>query len=501
MGPGVCYRLWTEAAHRALPAFAAPEIAEADLAPLALELACWGVSDPAAMAWLEPPPAASYAQAVDLLKRLGALDAVERITAHGRAMARLGLHPRLAHMVLRGKALGLGVLACSLAALLSERDILRGPKDADVRLRLEALADPRGAAVDRGGVQRVRDAARQLRRQAGVKDEADSLAQAGEQAGLLLAFAYPDRIALRRGGGGLSYRMTNGRGAFFAQPEPLATQDLLAVADLDGDKRDARIFLAAPLSMLEVEENFADQITVSETVTWDSREQLVAARRQRKLAELSLKDEALTVPSKAAVLTAMLAGITEMGLTGLPWNDACAALRARVGFLRRAEGDAWPDWSDAALMASLGQWLAPWLDGVSRKSHLARLDMAAVLDALLPWDRRKVLDAEAPTHVVVPSGSRIPIDYSGENPVLAVRLQEMFGLADTPLVASGRVKLTLHLLSPARRPVQVTQDLASFWANAYKQVKADLKGQYPKHYWPDDPMQAEPTARAKPRGT
>ena len=511
LGPGVCYRLWSEAAHRALPGFTAPEITEADLAPLALELTRWGVADPAAMAWLEPPPAASYAQAVDLLQRLGALDPAGRITAHGRRMGALPLHPRLAHMVLQARDLDLGALACDLAALLSERDILRG-RDADLRLRVELLRERRGGSsdrpgdrpgdrtMDRGAVQRVREVARQIRRQANIPAADDN----PDDAGLLLAFAYPDRIALRRGGG-LQYRLSNGRGAFFPQPEALATSEALVVADLDGDRREARIFLAAPVSLVEIESHFADQIKETQVVQWDPREQVVVARKQRKLGELALKDEALRQPDRALIAAAMLDGVRDMGLACLPWTDGALKLRQRIAFLRRVEGEAggdvWPDLSDAALLAGLEDWLTPWLDGVSRRAHLDRLDMTAILDALLPWDRKKLLESEAPTHVAVPSGSRVPIDYEPEAPVLAVRLQEMFGLADTPRVAGGRVKLTLHLLSPARRPVQVTQDLASFWANTYRQVKADLKGQYPKHYWPEDPMQAEPTARAKPRGT
>jgi ATP-dependent helicase HrpB len=496
LGPGICYRLWSEAAHRALPGFTAPEIADADLAPLALELARWGVSDPAAMAWLEPPPAAAYAQAVDLLKRLGGLDDAGRITAHGRAMAALPLHPRLAHMALKAEGLGLGSLACDLAALLSERDILRNARDADLRLRLEALADPRAGNADRGGVQRVREAAKQLRRGLRVSQSEDSV----EDAGLLLAFAYPDRIAQRRGAHGLQYRLSNGRGAFFPEPESLATEDMLVVADLDGDKRDARIFLGAPVSQGEIEDQFAEMIITTEAVAWDSREQVVTARRQRKLGELVLKDEALPKPSREALTAAMLAGVRDMGLGCLPWNGGARKLQARIAFLRRIEGLQWPDLSDAALLETLDGWLPPWLDGISRKSHLDRLDMLGILESALPWEQKRALDDAAPTHVGVPSGSRLPIDYeTGEMPVLAVRLQEMFGLADTPTLAHGRVKLMLHLLSPARRPVQVTQDLASFWTNTYKQVKADLKGQYPKHYWPDDPMQAEPTARAKPR--
>jgi ATP-dependent helicase HrpB len=496
LGPGVCYRLWTEAAHRALSGFTAPEIAEADLAPLVLELARWGISDPADLAWLDPPPAAGVAQAGELLRRLGAVDQAGRITAHGRAMAVLPVHPRLAHMALRGRDLGLGALACEVAALLSERDILRGERDADLRLRVELLRGARSTAADRGAVQRVREAVRQLRRHLNLPPHGGEV----EDVGVLLAFAYPDRIALRRQGGDLRYQLSNGRGAFFPQPEPLATADALAIAELDGDRREARIFLAAPLTLVEIEAHFADQIEQMDRVAWDARDQAVMARRQRKLGELVLKDEPLPNPPREAVTNALLTGLRDMGLGCLPWTTAAEGVRTRVAFLRRIEGEAWPDLSDAALLDTLENWLAPWLDGISRRAHLARLDLHAALMALLPWERKKILDTEAPTHVVVPSGSRIPIDYTAEGPVLAVRLQEMFGLADTPMIAGGRVRLTLHLLSPARRPVQVTQDLASFWANAYKQVKADLKGQYPKHYWPDNPLQAEPTARAKPRG-
>ena len=498
LGPGVCYRLWTEAAHRALPAFSTPEIVDADLAPLVLELARWGVGDPTTLSWLDPPPPAPVAQARALLTQLDALDGQGRITPHGRAMAKLPLHPRLAHMVLMAKSLNRGDLACDLAALLSERDILKNSQDADLRLRLEALRDPRGQGVDRGSLQRCREAARQMRRQLGLSQSETSV----EDAGLLLAYAYPDRLAQRRGGDALHYHLSNGRGAFFRQPEALATSDILAIAELDGDRRDARIFLAAPLTLAEIEDHFAERIVTSETVRWDSREQAVTARRQRRFGELVLEDIRMNAPPPEAVADAMLQGIGEMGLDCLPWTPSARALQARLSFLHRTEEtEDWPDCSDQALAATLDVWLAPWLDGASRRAHLGRLDMTAVIEAMLPWEAKRRLDHHAPTHVTVPSGSHVAIDYqSGGQPVLAVRLQEMFGLADTPTIAGGRTKLTLHLLSPARRPVQVTQDLASFWANTYKQVKADLKSRYPKHYWPDDPMQAEPTARAKPRG-
>ncbi len=502
LGPGVCYRLWSEATHRTLAAQTTPEIMQADLAPLALDLAQWGVADPGDLAWLAPPPAAAYAQARGLLTELGALDADGRITAHGLAMARLPMHPRLAHMVLKGKTIGLGGLACDIAALLSERDILRsqpGGRDADLRLRAEALRGPtRGLAIDRSGVQRAREQARQWRRQLKVGDEHDDI----ERTGLVLALAYPDRIARRRPGGEPRYQLSNGRGAFFGEVEPLATADWLAVADVDGDKREARIFLAAPLSMADIEESFADLIGVRDEVAWDAREEAVRARRVRRLGALALKDEPLADADPALMVQALISGIRGIGLHALPWTRESLSLRARVNFLRRNAPEAWPDMSDQALLDGIDEWLAPFLAGMSRRAHLSRLDMTAAIKARLDWPQQKALDERAPTHVAVPSGSRIAIDYdAGDEPVLAVRLQEMFGLAETPRIGGGQMPLLLHLLSPARRPVQVTRDLASFWKNAYRQVKSDLKGQYPKHYWPDDPLQAEPTSRAKPRGT
>jgi len=506
-GPGVCYRLWSEAEDRGLQPWTSPEILEADLAPLALDLAQWGVSDAAALAWLDPPPAAHLGQARDLLRDLGALDGDNRITAHGRAMTRLSLHPRLAHMVLTAKALGQAGLACDLAALLEERDVLRagrGCRDGDMRLRVEALRtgegfDPRhGLGIDRGALARARQSAKEWRRRLGLKpgDQPGT----PNQAGLLLAFAYPDRIARRRPGGDPRYAMANGRGAVFADHEPLAAEEWLALAELDGDRREARIFLAAPLARVELEEHFADRIETVSRCHWEGRDEVVLARRQRLLRGLVLDDQPLRDADPVALAAAMAAGIRAMGLACLPWTPDLETLRRRVGFLRALEPEAgWPDLSDPALDETLEQWLAPFLTGITRRAHLTRLDLGAALGGLLGWEQRRRLDDLAPTHVAVPSGSRIAIDYTAETPVLAVRLQEMFGCADTPRIAQGRVALLLHLLSPARRPVQVTRDLASFWANTYRQVKADLKGQYPKHWWPDDPMQAEPTARIKPR--
>jgi ATP-dependent helicase HrpB len=400
---------------------------------------------------------------------------------------RLGLHPRLAHMVLRGRDLGLGGLASDLAALLEERDVLRmgrDGRDGDIRLRLDALrGEERGLPVDKGALSRARQAARDLRRRLGLK--------AGEQqgergdAGLLLAFAYPDRMARRRPGGEPRYAMAGGGGAVFASHEPLAAQEWLALAETDGDRREARIFLAAPLTLAEIEEHFDADIRAETICRWDGREEVVQARARRVLWSLVLEDKPLKAADPDALAAAMAEGVRQMGLACLPWTPELERLRRRIAFVRGLDPDGgWPDLSEAALLAGLEEWLVPYLAGITRRAHLTRLDLGAALGGLLTWEQ---------------SGSRVAIDYSGEVPVLAVRLQEMFACAETPRIGGGKVPLLLHLLSPARRPMQVTQDLASFWANTYRQVKADLKGQYPKHWWPDDPMQAEPTARIKPR--
>ena len=495
LGPGACYRLWSANSERAMSQQPVPEILDVDLAPLALELAAWGIENAESLPLLDPPPAGALAQARELLRELGALDKANRVTAHGKAMAELGLHPRLAHMLLGAKARGLGALACDIAALLSERDIISDRlRSADLGQRLELLNDRNG---DRNARARIEQAAKDWRRQLDVK--ADEAKPRG-LAGAIVALAYPDRLAQQRGGIG-QYRLASGRGAALAADDPLAREPYLAVATLDAGEKQARIYLAAPISLSEIEEDFADLIEMRESVTWNARSEIVEAKRERRLLALVLEEKPLQKPDAEAARAAMLDGIRQMGLAVLPWSGAAASLRARVAFLRGALPDQdWPDWSDVALMATLADWLGPQLDGVTRRAHLDRLDLHAALIDSLDWKQRQALDSLAPTHLDVPSGSRVPLDYSDVvRPVLAVRLQEMFGATETPRVAGGRVAILLHLLSPARRPVQVTQDLASFWAGAYKAVKADLKGQYPKHYWPDDPLIAEPTARAKPR--
>ena len=504
--PGVCFRLWSESEHKALPPFTAPEIRDADLAPLVLELAQWGVRDAQQLSWLDPPPLAAQAQARELLGRLGALDEHERITPHGKAMAQLALHPRLAHMLLRAQEWKLGGVACDLAALLNERDVMKGTgsaRDADVRSRLELLRRGAHGAVgsnfDSAALQRVTQASRQWQKHLRVES---AQAQDMHSAGTLLALAYPDRIAQRRGAEGYRYLLANGRGAFLQEGEGLAKAEYLAVADVDGGEREARIYLAAPLDERDLEQACGAQIETVEQVIWNSREQAVIARRQRRYGELVLKDDPLQKPDPQRVLQALLHGVRELGVATLPWTPAARNWQARVSLLRRAAGESsWPDVNDVALGAQLDYWLAPHVHGITRWSDVQRVDLMPALQELIDWKQRQALDNGAPTHITVPSGSRIALDYThGDTPVLAVRLQELFGLSDTPRIANGRVPLLLHLLSPARHPVQVTGDLASFWKNSYQDVKKDLKGRYPKHYWPDDPLQAQPTARAKPRG-
>lgn len=490
---GVCYRLWSTEDHTRLLAYNRPEIVEADLAPLALELAQWGIADPAQLSWLDAPPAAAYAQARELLQRLGALDVSGRLTPHGKAMAQLGMHPRLAHMTLTAKAMGLGDLACDLAALLEERDIIKDDS-VDVYRRLQALhGQQERFSVDRGTLSRVRQAAQQYRRQLGVTQHNNGF----EQAGLLLAFAYPDRIAQRRPGGEPRYVLANGRGALLPGHDLLAQDPWLVVAQLGGSERESRAYLAAQISLAALEAHFAEQIEQRSFVSWDDRTEAVLARRQRRLGALVLEDVALDRPNAEQVIAGLLAGIRQRGLAVLPWDEETRTWQARVNLLRGLAcsapgGEPWPDVSDQGLRDTLEEWLAPYLSGMSRLAHLARLDLAGALKQRLSWPQQQALEQLAPTHVTVPTGSRIRIDYSTTQPVLAVRLQEMFGLAETPRIANGQLALTIHLLSPARRPIQVTQDLASFWRNTYFEVKKDLKGRYPKHYWPEDPMQAEP---------
>lgn len=508
--PGVCYRLWSEAQHDQLAAYGAAEIFQADLAGLALQLARWGV-EPAHLTWLDLPPAAAYAQAQDLLARLGALTrepgGAWKITAHGQSMAQVPAHPRIAHLLLRGHELGLGALACDVAALLGERDILRGA-GADLHSRLTLLAgDERAAKGAQGGVQRARQLSRQYRgylRGAACKAVTDP--DHPRWLGALLALAYPDRVAQQRRPGGAEYRLANGRAALFAEPDALMKQPWLVIADLGSrqGQREERIYLAAEFEPALFESVLAEQVTVFDQLDWDEREGVFRAERQRKAGELIISREPLTGLDDSARGQALLALVRRKGLELLPWTPELRQWQARVGLLRQLDlqklsDSEWPDVSNDALLATLEHWLLPYLGKVARLSHFGNLDLSSILHNLLPWPLPQRLEELAPHHLTVPSGSSVRLDYSESPPVLAVRLQELFGLADTPRIANGRQSVKLHLLSPARRPVQVTQDLANFWRSTYAEVKKDLKGRYPKHYWPDDPLIAEPTARVKPR--
>jgi len=513
---GVCYRAWSEGAHRSLAPFTPPEIVEADLIPLALDLANWGTRDASALRWLDPPPAAMLASARDVLQRLGALEPDGRITAHGREMATIGVHPRFAHMLLRARAMGRLALAADLAALLAERDLLRGAgsvRDADIRTRIEVMRgefrqmDGPGipAGVDRFGLQRARRSARDLLRQVEGSSPAGhsrESAYGAEDAGVMLAFAYPDRIGRRRSGAEGRYTLTNGRGAYFAEPQGLAKSELIVAVDLDDRERDARILLAAPLTRADIEEHFPERLRRVESVEWSSREQAVIARRTVQLDSIVLEEKPLPEIPADAARAAMLTGIRELGLDVLPWTRDARDLQARIEFARKLHasdnseanaGGSLPAVSDADLAATVETWLGPWLDNVTRREHIARIPLVDVLRSLLTWDQQRQIDVVAPTHLQVPSGSQIRIDYLDQSaPAISVRLQEVFGLDATPRIGGGRVPVTFKLLSPAQRPVQVTRDLASFWRGSYVDVRKDMRGRYPKHYWPENPLEAQP---------
>jgi ATP-dependent helicase HrpB len=505
LGPGICYRLWSKQEDLHHESTSKPEILTADLASLAMELAAWGVADPSELHWVDQPPLAAFAKARELLTQLGALDAKGLVTAHGRRMAGYGLSPRLTHMILQARPLRLGALACELAVIISERDVFRGGgiNDADLRLRIDLLrridserkisgAVARGHPIDEAICRRLLVQVRYWKRAFAVstvgKDEVDAC-------GLLLAFAYPDRIAQRRSGG---FLLRNGRGAVFSGPQFLENQEYLVAVELDDQGAESRIFLAAPLLEADLIKCFGEQLEVVDSIFWNRETQSVRARQYLRLGALMLKARPLVKPDPQKVLAALLVGIAEQGLAVLPWTRAAQQLRQRIQFMSCVEVG-WPDLSDEALMSDL-DWLAPYLPGVNSRADLQRLKLAEIFAARLTWEQRRDLDKGAPTHLVVPSGQRIPIDYSNSQaPVLAVRLQEMFGLQVTPSIAYGKIALTLQLLSPARRPVQVTKDLTSFWHQAYFAVKKDLMARYPKHYWPDDPLQAIPTNRTRPR--
>ena len=506
LGPGICYRLWSEAYQQRLPAYHPAEILQADLAPLALELSRWGVSDPGQLRWPEVPPKPAYRQAQELLQRLGALDEQQRVSGLGERMATLPMHPRLAHMLLRAGEAERSQ-ACDLAALLSERDILlRSPeasRSADVGLRLRMLERwRRDKRSDAPGLNLA--ACRQLDRVS--RDWLRRLQRLGREGsesecslGQLLALAYPDRIAEQTRHG--RFRLVGGRAVRLAEEDPLAAEPYLVAAQLDAGDKEGWVRLAAAITLPEIRALPDLQIERESRVFWEGSSQRVRALTNESLGAVVLSQQPLMDPDPEALRQALLQGISQLGLTVLPWSKSLRGWQARLAWLREALDDAGlPDLSDAWLLQHLDEWLAPWLDGMTQPNQLQRLDLDAILRNCLTWEQQQLLDREAPSHLRVPSGSKIPLSYtSAPAPVLAVRLQELFGLEETPRVGRGRVRVMLHLLSPARRPMQITDDLAGFWRRTYPEVKKELKGRYPKHYWPDDPLQAVATARAKPR--
>jgi ATP-dependent helicase HrpB len=490
---GVCYRLWQEHHHVNLQPFALPEIITSDLAPLAMELALWGDGEARTVKFLDPPPEAHLAQSRELLRYLGALDGKGNLTDHGREMASLPVHPRIAHMLLRGKERSLGGIACDLAALLDDRDAVRGKSESDIDLHLRFTRLYGNGSAGVSIPKRIREQSDRLRRTLGLSrmqeyGKIDSL-------GLLLALAYPDRIGKRRTEE--RYQLTGNMVASLHKGSALSRHEFIAVGEVDGAGSDIRIFLAEPLTKEEIFENFSGQLTEKKELRWDDKSRSVLSRIVTRLGTLELSDRSVTPESDEAQVL-IIGAIQEHGLSVLPWDTEAEDLRRRSEWLRR-QGlvTDWPDLSDAFLLSTMNEWLAPFLNGITRFAQLTKLSMTEILRSLFPYQRLKELERMAPTHLTVPTGSSIPIDYSSEQPVLAVRLQEMFGETETPTVAGGARKVLLHLLSPARRPLAVTQDLPSFWKQAYQEVRKDMHGQYPKHYWPEDPLAAEPTRRTK----
>ena len=499
LGPGVCYRLWTVQEDLRLEAQSIPEIKAADLVSLVLELAVWGVRQPADLKWLDLPPEAAVQQAKELLQQMGAITRDGQITGHGKQVAEMGFHPRLAHMIVQALPQGLGRLACEVAVLLNERDVFQGDgsRDADLRLRVDALRQGGQAGtrrIDGGLFQRLRAELQYL--QGSLSLGADRKTNSGD-CGLLLALAYPDRIAQRRSDG--RFLLRNGRGAVLAAIQALSAENYLVAAELDDKGTESQILLAAPVSIDCLRLHFSSQLEERTQVFWDTNAQAVRGRKREYLGELLLQ-ETPVVPGRDECLEALVNGIAQTGLDILPWTKTAKQWLWRIRFMHCIEPERWPDTSEEYLTATLTQWLGPYVYGMSSSAELQRLNMTAVLESLLTWQERQQLDKDAPTHITVPSGQNIAVNYSNpEAPALAVRLQELFGLVETPCIGGGKVPLTLQLLSPAQRPVQVTRDLHSFWQTTYFEVRRELMGRYPKHYWPENPLTAQATHRAKPK--
>ena len=493
LGPGLCYRAWSEARQGRLLPVSAPEVATSDLSGLVLELALWGVTDPQALAWPDLPPAAHWQQACELLQKLDALDTDGRLTSAGRRMAGFGVEPRLARLLVAARNAAEARLAADLAALLGERDLFtrQAAAGCDLGLRLQLLDDARTQArlqqgVDRRRLRAVLQLAGSLQRRLAVDD-----AGGPREPGVLLSLAFPDRIARRRAQGRGRYLLANGCGAIMEESDSLADSEWLVVAALDAGRREGRIWSALPISQPALEAVQAEHVIEEDQLAWDESRQGVVARRVRRLGAITLAERVTSPQDPDAAQAVLLQELARRWPDGLPWNAAAAQYRARIRRMAELQPGAWPDVSDAALQADMGDWLGPWLGGRLRLAQLADLDLMACLQGLLDWQQQQQLDAWLPTHYTSPAGSRRRIDYLAEGPPrCAVPLQEVFGQAATPKLAEGRVPLVLELLNPAGRPLQVTADLANFWAGAYKEVRKELRGRYPKHDWPEDPAVA-----------
>jgi len=489
--PGVCYRLWDEPQTASLAAYTQPEILSADLSSLVLDLAQWGVTDPAGLAFLDPPPAPALKEARSLLNELGALDADGRITAEGHSLRALALPPRLARMIVDSNRFGSGEDAAAIAAILTERGLGGDSADLDARLdQFRRDRSPRSSSA--------RDLARRWAQQVASVEKPNGAG--GLSTGLMLAFAFPDRVARNRGNG--SFVLANGRGAAVEQTSALARAPYIAVGELTGTAASGRILLAAPITQDEIEQHFADQIESTEEISFDRSAMALRARRKRTLHAVTLSEAPMALTPSAETARIFADGVIAVGLDRLPWSKAAKQWRDRVMFLRKAEGEGWPDLTDAALAVQSEAWLVPALYDKTSLKDVSAGDLSDAVMGLLPWELRARLEREAPTHFEAPTGTLLAIDYEAEQgPTIAVRLQELFGLNSHPSIAGGAVPLVLELLSPAQRPVQVTRDLPGFWRGSYAAVRSDLRGRYPRHPWPEDPASALPTRRVKPRGT
>ncbi|WP_425106772.1 ATP-dependent helicase HrpB [Ancylobacter sp.] len=496
--PGVCLRLWSEPETASLPAFATPEILAADLSRLVLDLAVWGVRDPASLAFLDPPPAPAVKEAKALLTALGAFDADGQVSALGRAMARLPLEPRLARMVIEGARRGVGEEAARIAALVSERGLGGDAPDLAHRLMDFSRDRTRRAEEARRLAERWADEAE--RQVAGTRGAGTRAAGEAPSPAVLLALAFPDRVARGRGDG-RRFVLANGRGAAIDPATSLARARFLAIAELTGTADEARILLAAELTEAEIEAEFGDAITEGVETAFDAASGALRARHIRRLGALALAERTAPLKPGPETARALAHAAVARGLERLSWSEAQRQWLDRARFLYASAPDLWPDLGWEALAASVEDWLAPVLDDITSLGALDADRLGRALSGLLPWELSRGMEAAAPTHYEVPTGSRLPIDYAAEGgPTLHVRVQELFGLTTHPSIAGGRVPLILSLLSPAHRPIQLTRDLPAFWAGSWRDVRADMRGRYPRHPWPEDPAQAEPTRRAKPRG-